>query len=83
MNSTQRIRELNDELRQHLLGGLAVMTPGVRRATVMGPASANLHNSRLLHRKKRPSPQSTWITQQSGNPSSKRSLAFFSTMRNR
>ena len=29
VNSTQRIRELNDELRQHLLGGLAVMTPGV------------------------------------------------------
>jgi hypothetical protein len=29
MNRTQRIRELNDELRQHLLGGLAVMTPGV------------------------------------------------------
>ena len=26
---TQRIRALNDELRQHLLGGLAVMTPGV------------------------------------------------------
>ena len=26
---TERIRTLNDELRQHLLGGLAVMTPGV------------------------------------------------------
>ena len=26
---TERIRSLNDELRQHLLGGLAVMTPGV------------------------------------------------------
>src|SRR4051812_49716825 len=26
---TDRIRALNDELRQHLLGGLAVMTPGV------------------------------------------------------
>ena len=25
----ERIRTLNDELRQHLLGGLAVMTPGV------------------------------------------------------
>ena len=25
----ERIRALNDELRQHLLGGLAVMTPGV------------------------------------------------------
>ena len=29
MNNTQRIRELNDELRQHLLGSFAVMTPGV------------------------------------------------------
>ena len=29
VNSTQRIRELNDELRQHLLGSFAVMTPGV------------------------------------------------------
>ena len=28
-NDTQRIRALNDELRQHLIGGLAVMTPGV------------------------------------------------------
>lgn len=26
---TERIRVLNDELRQHLFGGLAVMTPGV------------------------------------------------------
>lgn len=26
---TARIRALNDELRHHLLGGLAVMTPGV------------------------------------------------------
>ena len=28
-NNTDRIRALNDDLRQHLLGGLAVMTPGV------------------------------------------------------
>ena len=28
-SKTMRIRALNDELRQHLLGGLAVMTPGV------------------------------------------------------
>ena len=27
--TTQRIRALNDELRQHLPGGIAVMTPGV------------------------------------------------------
>jgi hypothetical protein len=27
--TTDRIRELNDELRQHLLGGSAVITPGV------------------------------------------------------
>jgi Protein of unknown function (DUF3768) len=26
---TERIRSLNDELRQHLLGGMAVMTPGI------------------------------------------------------
>ena len=26
---TGRIRALNDELRQHLIGGLAVITPGV------------------------------------------------------
>ena len=30
MNSnTERIRALNDELRKHLIGGLAVITPGV------------------------------------------------------
>jgi Protein of unknown function (DUF3768) len=28
-SQAHRIRELNDELRQHLLGGGAVMTPGV------------------------------------------------------
>jgi hypothetical protein len=28
-DNTPRIRALNDELRQHLIGGLAVMTPGV------------------------------------------------------
>ena len=28
-NNTDRIRALNDELRQHLIGGLAVMTPGI------------------------------------------------------
>jgi hypothetical protein len=31
---TQKIRALNDELRQHLIGGLAVMTPGV---AALGP----------------------------------------------
>jgi hypothetical protein len=31
---TQRIRTLNDELRQHLIGGSAVMTPGV---AALGP----------------------------------------------
>src|SRR6266536_3585258 len=28
-SSTKRIRALNDELRKHLIGGLAVITPGV------------------------------------------------------
>lgn len=28
-NKTETIRALNDELRQHLIGGLAVITPGV------------------------------------------------------
>ena len=28
-DAVARIRALNDELRQHLIGGLAVMTPGV------------------------------------------------------
>jgi Protein of unknown function (DUF3768) len=31
---TGRIRALNDELRQHLIGGLAVLTPGV---AALGP----------------------------------------------
>ncbi len=31
---TGRIRALNDQLRQHLLGGIAVMTPGV---AALGP----------------------------------------------
>jgi hypothetical protein len=31
---TKRIRNLNDELRQHLIGGTAVMTPGV---AALGP----------------------------------------------
>ena len=35
---TERIRILNDELRQHLLGGLAVMTPGV---AALGPAAVD------------------------------------------
>ena len=34
----ERIRTLNDELRQHLLGGLAVMTPGV---SALGPAAVD------------------------------------------
>jgi hypothetical protein len=29
MDAKTRIRALNDELRQHLIGGLAVITPGV------------------------------------------------------
>ena len=28
-SQTERIRALNDELRQHLTGGIAVMTPGI------------------------------------------------------
>ena len=28
-NQTQRIRELNDDLRHHLIGGDAVITPGI------------------------------------------------------
>ena len=32
---TERIRCLNDELRQHLIGGAAVMTPGVARSIEM------------------------------------------------
>ena len=32
------------------LGGLRTPAPRARRATVMGPPSANLHNSRLMHR---------------------------------
>ena len=32
--TTTRIRALNDELRQHLTGGLAVMTPGI---AALGP----------------------------------------------
>ena len=33
---TARIRALNDELRQHLTGGMAVMTPGV---AALGPTA--------------------------------------------
>jgi Protein of unknown function (DUF3768) len=33
---TARIRALNDELRQHLTGGMAVITPGV---AALGPAA--------------------------------------------
>src|ERR1700722_3127984 len=32
VNNSQRTRELNDDLRQHLLGSFAVMTPGVSSA---------------------------------------------------
>jgi hypothetical protein len=33
---TDQIRRLNDELRQHLIGGLAVITPGI---AALGPAA--------------------------------------------
>jgi len=36
--NTQRIRELNDDLRQHLTGGVAVITPGV---AALGHAAVN------------------------------------------
>src|SRR4051812_43785884 len=36
ITQTDLIRALNDELRQHLLGGFAVMTPGV---AALGPAA--------------------------------------------
>src|SRR3954466_9046158 len=35
---TERIRALNDELRQHLIGGLAVITPGV---AALGPEAVD------------------------------------------
>jgi hypothetical protein len=34
LKNTGRIRALNDQLRQHLIGGIAVMTPGV---AALGP----------------------------------------------
>ena len=36
--TTQKIRNLNDELRRHLVGGLAVMTPGI---AALGPAAVD------------------------------------------
>ena len=38
--------------RGFLLWRFAYAGPGVRRATIMGPASANLHNNGLMHRSK-------------------------------
>ena len=37
-DNVTRIRTLNDELRQHLIGGLAVITPGV---AALGPDAVN------------------------------------------
>jgi hypothetical protein len=37
--NTDRIRALNDELRQFLLGGMAVITPGIAAVVARGPPS--------------------------------------------